>query len=334
MTCYNPFGLQEMHHGENKGMNILVTGGTGFLGGRIAKYFLSQQHTVTIATRTDGPAPAWCNGMHIATISDWSDINSMAALCKEQDIIIHAAGMNAQECAANPLSALQFNGTATAQMAKVAADNGVAKFLFLSTAHVYGAPLAGDVTEETCTKNNHPYAFSKRVGEQAVMFAQQQNAMEGIVLRLSNIFGAPLHIHVNVWSLLVNDLCRQAVTSGKMVLHTTGSQYRDFLPIRSFLQMLSGMLQLNTKSFSEPIFNVGSGRSITILDMAQLIQNRYEALFSKKITLQVPPLTDKDDPVKSFFFSVERIKQLGIFSLSELAPEIDEVLLFCSQKFS
>jgi len=322
-----------MRHGKGKIMNILITGGTGFLGGRIAKHFLDQKHTITIASRTDAPAPECCNGARMV-VADWADMKKIGALCNGQDIVIHAAGMNAQECIANPASALQFNGVVTAQIAKAAADNGVKKFFFLSTAHVYSAALIGDISEETCTKNNHPYAFSKRAGEHAVLFAQHQNAMEGIVLRLSNIFGAPVNANVNVWTLLVNDLCRQAVTSGKMTLHTAGIQYRDFLPMDSFLQILSGMMHLNGKSYTEPVFNVGSGQSLTILEMAQLIQIRFETLFQKKIMLDVSKVAYQDSPVMSFNFMVNKIKEAGIFSSSELDPAIDEVLHFCKKKFS
>jgi UDP-glucose 4-epimerase len=322
-----------MPHGKSEIMNILITGGTGFLGGRIVKHFLNQKHTITIASRTDAPAQEWCKGVRVV-VADWSDMDAIRALCSGQDIIIHAAGMNAQDCILNPASALQFNGVVTAQMAKAAADNRVKKFFFLSTAHVYSAPLTGDISEGTCTKNNHPYAFSKLAGEHAVLFAQQQNAMEGIVLRLSNIFGAPAHANVNAWTLLVNDLCKQAVTSGKMTLHTSGIQYRDFLPMDSFLQILSGMIYLNGKSYTEPVFNVGSGQSITVLEMAQLIQIRHETLFQKKITLDVSKVTFQDSPVMSFNFMVNKIKEAGIFSSSELAPAIDQVLLFCKQNFS
>jgi UDP-glucose 4-epimerase len=321
-----------MRHGKGEIMNILITGGTGFLGGRIVKHFLNQKQTITIASRTEASAPEWCKGARMV-VADWSDIKAIRALCSGQDIIIHGAGMNAQDCIVNPASALQFNGVVTAQIAKAAADNGVKKFFFLSTAHVYNAPLAGDVSEETCTKNNHPYAFSKRAGEQAVLFAQQQNSMEGFVLRLSNIFGAPAHANVNVWTLLVNDLCKQAVTSGKMNLHTAGIQCRDFLPMGLFLQILSEMMHLNGKAFLEPVFNVGSGQSLTILEMAQLIQMRYETLFQKKIMLEVSQVAYQDSPIRSFNFLVDKIKEAGIFSSSELAPEIDEVLLFCSKNF-
>lgn len=322
-----------MLHGKCELMKILITGGTGFLGGRIVKHFLNQEHIITLASRTNAPYLEWCKGVRIVA-ADWSDMEAIRSLCSGQDIIIHAAGMNAQECITNPAYALYFNGVVTAQMAKAAAENGVKKFIFLSTAHVYSAPLCGIVSEGTCAKNNHPYAFSKRAGEQAVLFVQQQNAMDGMVLRLSNVFGAPAHTNVNVWTLLVNDLCKQAVTSGKMTLNTAGIQYRDFLPMESFLHILSGIIYLNGKSYSEPVFNVGSGQSLTILEMAQLIQIRYENLFHDKIMLDVPKEVYEGSPVMSFNFLVDKIKKAGIFSSSELTAAIDEVLIYCKKNFS
>ena len=85
------------------------------------------------------------------------------------DVVIHTAGMNAQECASDPEQALAFNGTVTADLVSSAVKQGVQKFIYLSTAHVYKEPLVGTISESSQTTNTHPYATSHLAGEIPVL---------------------------------------------------------------------------------------------------------------------------------------------------------------------
>jgi UDP-glucose 4-epimerase len=64
-----------------------------------------------------------------------------------------------------------------------------------------------------------------------VRFMHERGDIEGIVIRVSNSFGAPAHQHANCWMLLVNDLCRQAVSTGQMTLRSSGIRRRDFVTL-------------------------------------------------------------------------------------------------------
>ena len=106
---------------------------------------------------------------------------------------------------------MDFNGVATKRLVEAASRAGVKKFIYLSTAHVYASPLVGTITEQTLPNNSHPYASSHLAGESAVLNADERGVIQGVVMRLSNAYGAPMHKGVNCWMLVVNDLCRQAV---------------------------------------------------------------------------------------------------------------------------
>src|SRR3546814_20189177 len=100
--------------------------------------------------------------------------------------------MNAQNCAANPVEALEFNGVATARLVQAAARVGIRRFIYLSTAHVYCAPLTGTITEDTCPRNLHPYATSHLAGENAVLRAVKAGEISGMVLRFLNVLGVQI----------------------------------------------------------------------------------------------------------------------------------------------
>ena len=104
--------------------------------------------------------------------------------------MIHAAGMNAQDCAENPVGALGFNGVSTARLVQASIRAGVSKFIYFSTAHVYCSPLTGEIDVTSCPRNLHPYASTHLAGEYALMSAAQgDNGLTGIILRLSNVIG-------------------------------------------------------------------------------------------------------------------------------------------------
>jgi len=76
--------------------------------------------------------------------------------CDGVYVVIQAAGMNAQDCAADPVAALAFNGVATVRLVMAASRTGAQRFISLSTAHVYASPLAGTITEATYPRNLTP----------------------------------------------------------------------------------------------------------------------------------------------------------------------------------
>ena len=199
-------------------MNLLITGSFGYLGGRVTHYLAGQpQYSLLLGSRTKREVFHWCNQAETIEIN-WDSDASLNEVCTNIDAVVHLAGINAQACIANPATAFEVNALLTAKLVQAAVKKGVQRFIHLSTAHVYAAPLAGNITEETCPANLHPYATSHRAGEDVVRFAHQRGEIEGIVVRLSNAFGMPMDKAVNCWMLLVSDLCRQAVMERQMKL--------------------------------------------------------------------------------------------------------------------
>ena len=100
--------------------------------------------------------------------------------------VIESPGMGAQACSANPTKALEVNGLNTAMIVEAAIANGVRRFIYPSTVHVYSNPIVGNIDEITSTTNLHPYATSKLAGEKVVLYAKKMGIIQGVVLRLSN----------------------------------------------------------------------------------------------------------------------------------------------------
>jgi UDP-glucose 4-epimerase len=314
-------------------MRILVTGGFGFIGGRLGQYLQQNGHQVILGSRKASCPPEWLPHAEVEQIY-WSDSRALELSCNGVDVVIQAAGMNAQDCATDPVAALAFNGVATARLVAAANRAGVQRFIYLSTAHVYRSPLVDTITEETCPRNLHPYATSHLAGEQAVLSANQRGQIQGLVLRLSNAFGAPMHKGVNCWMLLVNDLCMQAVQTRKLVLQTSGLQQRDFIGITEVCRVAEHLAVGNGSSMQPSIFNVGAGVSQSVFAMAQSIQQRCAQVLGFEPVLQRVQ-GEADEPPRMLSYRVDNLAALGIKSdCLKNSAEIDSLLRFCQSTFT
>ncbi|HEX3084309.1 MAG TPA: SDR family oxidoreductase, partial [Pyrinomonadaceae bacterium] len=275
-------------------MRLLIAGGFGYLGGRFAAHMSrSSTHKVVLGTRQSLSPPNWLPQSEVAKIC-WDSPDALREICANVDAIVHMAGMNAQESHADPVGALEFNGVATARLLQAAVQQRVKRFIYISSAHVYGNNLSGVITEETCPRSLHPYATSHRAGEDVVRAAQQNAEIEGVVVRLSNSFGAPVHKDVNTWMLLVNDLCRQAATSRRLELQSSGAQRRDFIPLTDACRAIEHLLEISADRLGAGLFNVTSGRSPTVLEVAGLVADRFYALTNSRPEIVRPAAKDNE----------------------------------------
>ena len=309
-------------------MKVLITGGFGYLGSRLAQFLISQGvNEIILGSRRLMESPSWLPHAKVVKIQ-WDSLSKLEEICSGIDVVIHLAGMNAQDCANDPVSALEFNGVAAGRLLHAAMRRGVKRFIYLSTAHVYASLLQGEITEATCPTNLHPYATSHRAGEDVVRFAHQSGNIEGIVIRLSNAFGVPAHKDANCWMLLVNDLCQQAVSDKRLVLHSSGLQRRDFVTLTDVTRAISHLLNLNNEQVADGLFNVGGVWAPSIADMAELIQSRCNELFGFKPDLVIREKAGKE---KSCLidYSIEKLIATGFSLTGEPVTEIDHTLELC-----
>src|SRR3546814_11602563 len=106
-------------------------------------------HDVVLGTSRSNLRSLDCLASFATASLDWADGGALAMACRGCDAVIDAAGMNAQNCAANPVEALEFNGVATARLVQPAAGVGIRRFIYLSTALVSCAPLTRTTTQNT-----------------------------------------------------------------------------------------------------------------------------------------------------------------------------------------
>lgn len=313
-------------------MELLITGGFGYIGGRLAQYLESNKdYNISLGSRQQVKSPQWLPGVSVAQ-TQWGSPVELEKICEGMDAVVHLAGMNAQSCADDPATALEFNGVTTARLLHSAIRKGVKRFVYLSTAHVYGSPLSGVITEETCPVSLHPYASSHRAGEDVVREAHSHGEIEGVVIRLSNSFGAPVHKRTNCWMLLVNDLCRQAVTTQRMVLHSSGLQRRDFITLTDACRAIAHFLELPAVKLDNGLFNVGGAWTPSILELAGVIRERASQKMGIEIEFSSLPAKEGEN-APLLDYRIDKLKQTGFELCKQWQVEVDALLDFCMTEF-
>ncbi|EMY13756.1 NADH(P)-binding protein, PF13460 family [Leptospira weilii str. Ecochallenge] len=148
---------------------LLITGASGYLGGRILQNFAGRNRfEIRLISRNHS------NKFNFSNVdpryTDWRSDQDLESACEGIDIVIHLAGMNAADSAQSPTESYEINVLNTGRLLKASINKNVKKFIYFSTAHVYSSPLVGELTEETPTKNFHPYAASHKAAEDLLRF--------------------------------------------------------------------------------------------------------------------------------------------------------------------
>ena len=113
-------------------MRILITGGFGFVGGRLAVHLAQAGYQIVLGSRNASSPPVWLPQAEVVQIV-WEDDRTLVRCCDGVDGVIQAAGMNAQDCENDPLQALVVNGEQTSNLVKASVKQNVKQFIYFST---------------------------------------------------------------------------------------------------------------------------------------------------------------------------------------------------------
>jgi len=312
---------------------ILITGGMGFVGGRVAQSLSAAFPTaeIVIGSRVIRESPSWLPNAQVVQI-DWHSLKSLISACDGVNTLVHLAGLSDIDCLNNPILALEINALNTARLIQAARKTGVKRVIYFSTAHVYSNNLVGDIDERTLPKGRSPYATSHLAAESLVLAAADAG-IGAVVLRLSNSFGVPAHSEVNAWRLLINDLCRQAVMSRRLTLRSRGLQRRDFVTLKDVSRVVFHMTNLSNDQIGDGLFNVGSGKSERVIDMARLVQARCAKILEYHPVIIRPEHVETDESPE-LNFHIEKLLSTGFRLGNSAVLEIDETLRMCQRCFN
>lgn len=311
-------------------MRFLLLGGAGYLGGRLAKHLKVEGHEVHITTRRPpSEVPSWMCADRIIQL-DPSLKPALEPLLEGVDILIHLAAPDQEAAQRCPAETVRFGAETTWNVLDAVASAGASvAVLYLSTYHVYGRNLHGIVTEETPAVPMHPYALSKRFAEETVQLFRQRLGVKALCIRLSNAFGTPLGPEISQWSLVFNDLCRQAATLRALKLRSAGVQKRNFVTMADSVRALEFLAVHQDGWPDDGVIHLGSTICLSIREVAEIVAGRTQEVLGFRPDIQAPGLNPAERP-SDLTFSVERLSRLGFQWCNELQREVDLTLRLCA----
>lgn len=274
-------------------MNVLLTGGTGFIGSHTAVELIAAGHSVVIADNLANSSASVIDRIEQITgvrpkfyQIDVADKSALERVFSENalDAVVHFAGLKAVgESVAKPLLYYRNNLDTTLALLEVMAEHSCKRFIFSSSATVYGMTNKVPFTEEMpaggCT---NPYGWTKFMIEQILRDAAvADQAMSVVLLRYFNPIGAhesgligeaPNGIPNN----LMPYLCQ--VAAGKLPrLNVFGDDYptpdgtgvRDYIHVVDLAKGHAAALAYSAEHTGAEVFNLGTGRGSSVLDLVK-----------------------------------------------------------------
>lgn len=287
-------------------MNILITGGAGFIGSELGKFLINQGHSVKILDNLEyGYRDNFDDNPQLSENFIQDDVRNpdFSKYLKNIDILYHFAGISAlPECESNPYKAFDVNTAAVANVLNACRQSNVKKIIFASTSAVYENNPSD---EKHCESDNvHPnlvYATSKYCAEQICKAYAQNYDMDIIICRFFNVFG-PHQDFKRKYPPFTSYLIREALAGRKPTIFNTADCKRDYIFIEDLMQYLFRMATSPQKYHAE-IFNLATGNAYNALEIAQGVHNvlgrelvydtgnpdnfwdKYESLFNQKYNL-------------------------------------------------
>jgi len=301
---------------------VVVTGASGYLGGRLVEHLVAGGHHVRAIGRQPPPWLMAAGGDH--EVVDLARDVPPSALAGA-DAVVHLAAPNEVEAGDDPAGTVATTVAITANVGRAAAAASVGRVVYLSTVHVYGPAIVDGavLTETTATAPTHPYAVARLQSEQAM--AREIGDDRLVVLRLTNAVGAPAAPVVARWTLLVNDLCREAAVAGTVTLKSAGDQWRDFVPLVDVVRIAT--LATNAAGLPSATYNLGSGTPATVRSMAARVQDAFRRLGGVEPKLLAP---DPSGPApQPYRVDVSKLAACGVRADGDIGAAVDETARFC-----
>ncbi len=264
-------------------MNILVTGGAGFIGSHTVDAARQAGHTVRVldnlSTGTLANLPADVDLLE-GDVTESATIERALQGC---DAVIHLAALvSVPQSLQEPVETYHVNTTGTVGLLEAARRAGIRRVVLASTCAVYG-DLPGRKTEESPVQPLVPYAASKRMAEQWLQLYAVAYGMETVVLRYFNVYG-PRQRADSPYSGVIARWCDAAIAGEHCRIFGDGNQTRDFVSVHDVAR--ANLLAATGDAFAwGEIYQVATGRSTTlngVLDALasvspQPLQRSYEA---------------------------------------------------------
>jgi len=259
-------------------MNVLVTGGAGFIGSHLVDSLLADGHHVTVLDNFD---PFYDRGVKEANIEpqrahpawrliegDLRDLSRLRLmLIDDYDCIVHlAARAGVRPSIADPIGYQQVNVEGTQNVLELARERGIKQFVFASSSSVYGInPRVPWSEEDHVLQPISPYASTKVSGELLGHVYSELFGIRFIALRFFTVYGPRQRP-----DLAIHKFARMILRGQPIPVFGDGNSRRDYTYIDDIVSGIRRAMEYSGSSFE--VINLGNNQTVSLLDMIQGLQ--------------------------------------------------------------
>ena len=255
-------------------MNVLVTGGAGFIGSHIARTLLERGDNVRVLDNFSSGKRENLAGLDVEILeADLRDASTLTQACRAVDTIFHqAAFVSVPQSMREPGECIDVNVTGTASLFEAARKAGVRRVVFATSAAVYGDVEDYPLTEESPLRPLSPYAASKRVDEIYGQLYTTSFGLEVVALRYFNVYG-PRQRPDSQYAAAVPIFIRQMLDNKPIPIFGDGGQTRDLIYVGDVVR--ANLIAAEHPAAPGKIFNICTGVETRILDLIEHLQELF-----------------------------------------------------------
>lgn len=256
---------------------ILVTGSNGFIGQHLCRYFTDLNYRVIACARTEDPQhPIKASKKYFLNLPN-PQFDELIAEQKPEFLLHCAGGASVGDSFNHPEKDFTNNVLLTQFILESLKQHSPStKFIFFSSAAVYGDTSNLIIDGNTPLKPISPYGYHKLICELNCEKFHKLFNLPITILRIFSVYGPGLRKQI-LW-----DLYQKALASKTIQLHGTGDELRDFLYIDDLLKNVSTLLK--TSPFTANKVNLATGHSIRIENLATRFLKKMDKSFSLKFS--------------------------------------------------
>jgi UDP-glucose 4-epimerase len=259
------------YSGNLAGQRIIVTGGAGFIGSNLVRRLLAERARVVVLddfyTGNESNLPGDEPNLAIVRGSV-TEFDVVRDVFKGASLVFHLAARNIIVSTRNPREDYEVNIGGTLNVLLAAREVALPRVVYSSSTSVYGNPRYLPINEDDATNMLSPYAVSKFAGENYCKAFYESYGLSSAVVRYSNVYGTAQRPD-NPYCGVVAKFFESAMAGQSLRIHGDGEQTRDFTYIDDVVEatLLAG---ISPKADGQ-VYNVGTGREVTINQLARLI---------------------------------------------------------------
>jgi nucleoside-diphosphate-sugar epimerase len=223
-----------------------------------------------------------------------------------------------------PDDAISSNIYGTYNLLEYSGKFGVKKFIFASSAAVYGIPKETPIREDTSLFPINLYGVTKLAGENLVKIYCEEYGLDGVCLRFGNVYGLGIYTH---WKTVIPKFVRLALLGRPLTIYGDGNQTRDFIHVRDINSAIKLFIDLD-RNFNGDVYNISTGKAISINRVADIVSDVVREMFDKDVERIYLPPREGEPNIENFCLSNNKVCGLGFRPSSSIREGIIEIIDF------